>query len=151
MHGVAMVEFAIVLPVLLMVFFGLVETGRALVLQHHLVRHVEAAARYLGRSYQGLNVDCSEAGNWSSASTAASQLAVYGSEAGGATPLITGMDSDDVAIEVTATAVPGYGSACVVRVSASVAYPSIFGTTIPILGIAQPTLRAASEERYVGE
>lgn len=149
--GAAMVELAIVLPLLLMVFFGLAETGRALLLQHSLVRHVESAARYLARSYQGLNADCSEGANWITATTVAAQLAVYGSEEAGDTPLIGGMSTDDVDVAIDERAVPGAGNACVIRVSAAVVYPSMFGDTIPLLGIPVPTLRAESEERYVGE
>jgi Flp pilus assembly protein TadG len=150
-RGAAMVEFAIVLPLLLVIFFGLVETGRALILQHQLLRQTEAAARYLGRAYQGLNADCSIGPNWSSASDVAAALLVYGSEAAGSTPLIADMESDDVDTAAEQRTVPGFGNACVVTVTASVAYPSIFGDTIPLLGIAQPTLQARSEERYVGE
>lgn len=146
-----MVELAIILPLLLAIAFGLAEIGRALLFEHHLLRHVEAAARYLGRSYQGLAADCSENAGWATASTTATNLAVYGNEAGSGLPLFDGLDANAISIAVNAGTVPGGGSACVIRVSASVAYPGIFGATIPLLGIAQPTLNAQSEERYVGE
>lgn len=147
-----MVELAIILPVLLAIFFGLAELSRALLFEHSLVRHVEAAARYLGRSYQGLAADCSTNAAWTTASTTAVNLAVYGNEAGTGTALIPGMTADTVSIAAPALeAVPGGGTACVVRVSAAVPYPGIFGDSIPLLGLAQPTLHAQSEERYVGE
>jgi Flp pilus assembly protein TadG len=150
-RGVAMVELAIVLPVLLTVLFAMAEIGRALLLQHQLVRHVEAAARYLGRSYQALNADCSDGPQWSTASATATQLALSGSEPGEGAVLIAGMTASDLSIAVLPRTAPGVAPACVVQVSASVAYPSIFGATIPLLGVAQPTLNARSEERYVGE
>lgn len=151
-RGAAMVELAIVLPLLLVIFIGLAELGRALLLQHILVRHVETGARYLGRSYQTLNADCSETPAWTAAASAAADLVVYGNEAGSGTALIGGMSAGDVSIPApTARAVPGYGNACVVQVAANVAYPSLFGATIPLLGLPQPRLQAASEERYVGE
>jgi hypothetical protein len=146
-----MVELAIILPLLLAIAFGLAEIGRALLFEHSLVRHVEAAARYLGRSYQGLAPDCSENAAWATASSTAANLAVFGNEAGSGLPLFSGLDADAVSIAVSTATVPGGGSACVIRVDATVPYPGIFGATIPLLGIAQPTLRAQSEERYVGE
>lgn len=147
-----MMEFAIVLPLLLLIFFGLAELGRALLLQHSLVRSVEAGARHLGRSYQTLNADCSETAAWTAAAGAAANLVVFGNEAGSGAALIGGMSAGDVSIAApVARAVPGYGNACVVHVAASAAYPSLFGATIPLLGLPQPRLQAASEERYVGE
>jgi Flp pilus assembly protein TadG len=146
-----MVELAIILPVLLAIFFGLADIGRALLLEHSLLRHTEAAARYLGRAYQGLATDCSENAAWAAASTTATNLAVYGNEAGTGTPLFSGLSAEDVDIAVANAATPGGGTACVVRVTAAVPYPGLFGATIPLIGIDQPTLRAQSEERYVGE
>ena len=147
-----MVEFAIVLPLLLAIFFGLAELGRSLLLQHSLVRHVEAGARHLGRSYQTLNADCSATPAWTVAAAAAAALVVYGNEAGSGPALIDGMRTGDVSIAAPAArAVPGYGNACVVQVAASAPYPSLLGATIPVLGLPQPRLQATSEERYVGE
>jgi len=45
--GVAAVEFAIILPVLLSVAFGIVEFGRAMYEYDSLVKNTRAAARYL--------------------------------------------------------------------------------------------------------
>lgn len=149
--GAAMVELAILLPLLLALFFGLAELGRALLLEHTLLRHTEAAARYLGRAYQGLAADCSENAAWPDASTTATHLAVYGNEAGSGAPLIGGLDADAVSIAVAGGGVPGGAPACVVRVSVALPYPGLFGDKIPLLGLDQPTLRAQSEERYVGE
>jgi Flp pilus assembly protein TadG len=150
-RGAALVELAVIFPVLMAIFFGMAEIGRALILHHDLVHQVESASRYLARTYQGLNPDCSTAAAWATAEDRARQLALYGNEAGTGKTLIEGMSSADIAITVSTGTVPGYGTACVVRISASVPYPGIFGATIPLLGLAQPTLRADSEERYVGE
>ncbi|MFZ5561806.1 MAG: TadE/TadG family type IV pilus assembly protein [Pseudomonadota bacterium] len=149
--GAAMVELAILLPVLLALFFGLAELGRALLLEHTLLRHTEAAARYLGRAHRGLAADCSENAAWPDARATATHLAVYGNEAGSGEALISGLDADDVTIAVESGGVPGGAVACVVRVSAALPYPGLFGDKIPLLGLDQPTLRAQSEERYVGE
>jgi Flp pilus assembly protein TadG len=149
--GAALAELAIIVPVLLAIFFGVAETGRALVLHHDLVRQVDTTARYLARTYQGLNADCSTTANWAPAANTARQYAVYGNESGSGNPLISGMTTADVAIAEWSGVIPGYGNACVIQVSASVPYPGIFGSTIPLLGMAQPVLRADSEERYVGE
>lgn len=46
-QGVAAIEFAIVLPIFLMIAFGIVELGRAMYEYDSLVNNVRAAARYL--------------------------------------------------------------------------------------------------------
>lgn len=150
-RGVALVELAILLPLLLALFFGVAEFGRALLLEQQLLRQVESAARYLGRSPAAALDDCTPGAAWSSATATAAALVVHGSESGGTAPLIRGMSSSNVSATLVARTVPGNAPACVVQVAASVAYPSIFGATVPVLGLAQPTLRAQSEERYVGE
>lgn len=152
--GVAMVEFAIIAPLLLIIFLGIAELGRALLLEQQLVRSVEAGARYLARSYTGLDpaADCAviatalgATGMPSGAAATAVEVTVYGQESGGTTVLVPGMATGDVAISVNAAAIPGDADACVIRVGAEVGYRSLIGTAIPF------NLNAASEERYVGE
>lgn len=156
--GAALVELAIVIPVLLAFFFALADYGRALLYDHVLLNQVESGTRYLGRVYQGLNSSCGTGSGWASAKTTATNLVVYGNEAGSGSPMITGMTTSNVGINVVSKsiAVPGSSpaatvTACTIQVSASVTNPGMFGTTVPLLGAAQPVLRANSEERYVGE
>lgn len=146
-----MVEFAIVVPVFLALFFGIADLGRALLEQQQMVRGAEAGVRYLARTYDGLDAsDCSTKSAWTAASATAAQLAVYGQESGGVTPLVPGFDTSDITVSVEKRTVDGL-DACVVRLEAALAYSGIFGPKIPMLDISLPTLHAASEERYAGQ
>ena len=119
--------------------------------QQQLLRGVEAGVRFAARTYGGLDTSaCSAKSAWTTASATAAQLAVYGQESGGTTPLVPGMDTSDITLTVQKQTVDGL-DACVVRMEAAVPYSGFFGPTIPVLGLSLPTLHAASEERYAGE
>ena len=45
-HGQALVEFALVLPIFLLIFFGLIDVGRAVYLQNAFNQAAREAARY---------------------------------------------------------------------------------------------------------
>ncbi len=148
--GAALLELAIVLPLLLLIFMAVAELGLALLLHQTLVRNVEVSARYMARTSGGLNADCSSNAPWTSASTTATNLIVYGNEAGSGNALISGLDAGDVDIAVVTRTASGVSASCVVQVEVQVNNPGIFGPNIPFLGQAQPLLQARSEERYVG-
>jgi Flp pilus assembly protein TadG len=84
--GVALVEFALVLPLLLILTFITTEYGRALYQYNTITKSVRDAARYL--SIQSPNTHVAEAKN----------LAVYGNLAGAGTPLAIGLDTGQVQI-----------------------------------------------------
>ncbi len=48
-RGIAAVEFAIVLPFLMLMLFGMIEIGRALFHYHAVTKSVRDATRYLTR------------------------------------------------------------------------------------------------------
>lgn len=153
-QGVAMVEFAIILPLLLFIFLGIAELGRALHFQHRLTYAVEAGARYAARATGAVDKsDCTPTAGWVAVESTTRQLVTYGQMAVAAKPLVPGLDVNDVDVNIalrSATGVPD--PVCVVRVFASVKYQGLFGVQlIPLLNIDQPTLGATSEERYVGE
>lgn len=87
-RGVAAVELALVLPLLLAICFAVTEFGRAIYTYNTLAKSARGAARYL--STQG-------AGNTSAWATA-SNLVVYGDPAGTGTALVPGLKSSMVAI-----------------------------------------------------
>lgn len=154
-RGATLVEFAILLPILLILLLGITELGRALHFQHRLTRAVEAGARYMARSYQTVDKTdpaCDNTiGDWTGSATNTQNLVVYGTIGGGGSPIISGFSTGDVDVAVEPRAVTGVGTACVITVSATVQYPGLFGAAIiPLLEIPQPTLGARSEERYVG-
>lgn len=154
-NGVAMVEFAVILPLLLMIFLGVAELGRALLFQHRLTVAVESGARYAARAAGGVDEsDCSTvAAVWTGVEDSTRQLVTFGSLSGGTDEIIPGLNEDDVTVSVeerSATGVPD--PICVVSVVVAVQYQGIFGAQlIPILDIEQPMLGATSEERYVGK
>lgn len=152
-RGVAMVEMAILLSLLVVLFLGITELGRAVFFQQKLGKAVEVAARYLGRSWEAVDTTACAAGpQWDAATAFAANLAVNGDSAGAGTVTIPGFDPTDLAFAVEARDVDDVGTVCVVRVTATVPYLGIYGNDlIPLLGIAQPTLIASSEERYVGD
>lgn len=153
-----MVEFAVILPLLLMLFLGIAELGRALLFQQRLTQAVETGARYAARAFGVVNAtDCALIGTgWSEAGGVVDktkQLVTFGQVSGGTQPVIPGLGAGDVDVTLLSPAVTGVGSVCVVQVGVTaLPYQGIFGTDlIPLLNIDQPTLTAISEERYVGE
>jgi Flp pilus assembly protein TadG len=84
-HGVALVEFALVLPVLLVLAFTVTEFGRALYQYNTLTKSVRDAARYLSMQMPGTHI--AEAKN----------LIVFGNTAGTGTPLARGLTLANVA------------------------------------------------------
>lgn len=150
-----MVELAIILPLLLIIFLGIAELGRALLFQHRLTSAVEAGARFAARATGAVDMtDCTTVGGtWITAETSARQLVTFGQLSGGTNPVVPGLAMDDVVVSPVLRTVTGIDDpVCVIRVFASVQYQGLFGAQfIPLLDIAQPMLGATSEERYVGE
>lgn len=86
--GVALVEFALVLPLLLLLSFTVVEFGRALYQYNIITKSVRDGVRYL--SVQTPNTHLSEARN----------LIVYGNLDGTGNPLALGLSLSHVATPV---------------------------------------------------
>jgi Flp pilus assembly protein TadG len=80
-RGVALVELALVLPVLLVMSFIVTEFGRAIYQYNTITKSVRDAARYLTTQTPGS----------SAAVTAAQNLVVYGTTTAGSTPLALGL------------------------------------------------------------
>ena len=78
-HGVALVEFALILPFLLLLSFATVEFGRALYQFNTVAKSVRDAARYLSAQTPGTRL------------TEARNLVVYGNTAGTGSPLAPGL------------------------------------------------------------
>lgn len=83
-RGVALIELALILPVLLVMTFIVTEFGRAIYQYDTLTKSVRDAARYL--SYQTPGTHATEAAN----------LAVYGNTAGTGSPLALGLTTANV-------------------------------------------------------
>lgn len=79
-----MVEFALVLPVLLVLTFTVTELGRAFYQYNVLAKSVREAARYLSVRAAGVDVD------------KAKNIIVYGKPAGGTDPVVPGLSLSNV-------------------------------------------------------
>ena len=88
--GVALIEFALALPLLLLLTVLTTEFGRALYEYNTLVKAVRDASRYL--SVQDPSILTTDPGKV----TVAKRLAVYGNPAGSGSPLAPGLDITNV-------------------------------------------------------
>lgn len=93
-RGSAVLELAIVIPVLVLLIGATVELGRFLYAYNTLAKAVRGATRHLAMA------DGSNAANaaWTTARQEACQLALFGTLAGGSTPLLPGLESSMVQI-----------------------------------------------------
>ena len=82
--GVAIVEFALILPFLLLLTFITTEFGRAIWEYNTLAKSVRDGARYLSTQPPGTKI------------TEARNLMVYGNMAGSGTPLAIGLTTSNV-------------------------------------------------------
>lgn len=89
--GVAIVEFALILPTLLIMTFIVTEFGRALYQYNTIAKSVRDAARYLSVQQPGTH------------QTEAANLVVYGNTGGTGTPLALGLTTSHVGAPVWQT------------------------------------------------
>lgn len=90
-RGVAIMEFAIVLPLMLAICFAITEFGRAIYTYNTLTKSARSAVRYL--SFQ----NAGDASAW----TAARNITVFGNPAGTGSPLVPGLNASNMASKVT--------------------------------------------------
>ena len=158
--GAAGVEFGLVLPLLVLLSFGVVEMGR--MLWHHeiITKGVRNGVRYLTR----VPVTCTSAGSGGTFSTADTDAAINlvktGDTTSGGTPILEAYDSATFDIEVNCVDAAGLGlsggiglvqSATylpIVRMTAEVPYSDLF---IGMLGLDDATFTVTHEELNVGE
>jgi len=110
--GVAMTEFVIVLPAMLLLMLGVTELGRAMVRYNALTKSVQEGARYaaayalLGTT-GALNIDAQLTGE-------VRNVVVYGNSAGVGTPILAGLTPAQISVagvggqDVSVTAVYPY-------------------------------------------
>ena len=155
-----MVEFAIVLPLLILILFGTTEIGRALYQQNALYKAVSTGSRYLARVNGILDTDCVQQTGWGDAVTTTQNLIIYGTTAVTPSPLIPNLDAVG-AITITIrdpdlTKTPLDGEAvsekiCVITINAEADFSGLFGdVAIPFTNIQPLMIRAETEERYIG-
>lgn len=89
--GVAMIELAIVLPLLLAICFGITEFGRAIYTYNTLAKSARDATRYLTTQTAG------NAAAW----ITARNLVAYGNPAGDGSPLVPGLSKANMNSMIT--------------------------------------------------
>ncbi len=147
-----MVEFAILLPLIVVLVFGITEFGRAIYQQNTLSKAVASGARYMSRASQAVDPDCSQGSVWGAATTNAANLVAFGRQSGSGTALLPELGADDVSFSLEQRSISGADDACVIVVTAAVPFQAIFGDTlVPFLDLEPVTLNATVEERYHGE
>jgi Flp pilus assembly protein TadG len=123
-RGVATVEAAIAIPLLLLLIFATVEIGRAFVQYAVLANTVRNAARHLaGRALLGTTQTVSISPGLYAETL---NLVVYGNETGSGSPTLPGLSTAQVTVS--------NAGANNVRVSAAYPFQPLFGTQLPTFG-----------------
>ena len=132
-RGVAAVEMAIVLPIVLLLIMPVGELGRAFIQYSRLSHRVVAGARFVA---DNAYADSSGVPSLSSTvDTRARNLVVFGSTVGGLVPAVPGLSTTQVAIQVD--------SAGAVQVSIAYPYQSVIGGVLPMFGFGDDLLTGA--------
>lgn len=123
--GLAIVEFTIVLPVLLILLLACGELGRVMLQYNALTKSVRDGGRYLAETARnGAGVIDISAGD----QDIAENLIVYGSPVAGDSALLPDLDADDITItEVDSDHI---------SITAAYAYQPLFGV-IPTFGLGE--------------
>jgi Flp pilus assembly protein TadG len=124
-HGLAMVEFTVAAPLLLLLLYAIGEFGNVLYQYALLADAARNADRYLGSN--AITDGTGVVNISSTVSTATKNLAVYGNAGGTGTPLLPGLAVG----QVTVATQPDAGGATDVTVSVAYPYQSLFGGSIP--------------------
>ena len=127
-RGTAMIEFAIALPVLLLLLFATAELGRMIGQYNTLTKAVRNGVRYAASTASGgtfglVNIT-------PAVRSAVANLVATGSATGTGTPLLPGLSAANVTVT---DAGGGY-----VSVSASYTYQPMMGATLPTFGLGNP-------------
>lgn len=158
--GAAMIEFALVAPLLFSLVLGTVEFGRYFQQHHAVVKGARDATRYLSRiemNCAGTSDFCcpSTAASWGNAETNARNLAMRGSTDPLA-PLIISTWSDPMTISFAVTCLDNSGGAYrglekipVVRTSIDLPYTQI--GFLSFFGIGSMTVKSSHQEVNFGE
>jgi Flp pilus assembly protein TadG len=123
--GLAMVEFALSAPVLLLLMFGTFEFGHFLIQYSTLNDAVRNASRYVaGQGLYGTTQTLKTGGDWSSLVTQGTNLAVFGNIAGTPPAVLPSLNAGDIIM--TPDTANRY-----ITVAAAYPYNSLFGAAIP--------------------
>ena len=125
-RGLAIVEFAIAVPVLLLMMLGMAELGRCLYQYNALNKQVRNAARYVASNAR---VGSTSVVNITNAIPIARNLVVFGNEAGTGSALLPNLAVGNVTVSNN-SATPDY-----VLVQVDYTYQPIIGNTLETFGM----------------
>jgi Flp pilus assembly protein TadG len=124
-RGLAIVEFALTMPVLFVLLFGTVEFSHFLIQYSALNAAVRNAARYVaGAALKGTDGRLVTGGAWTTLATQGQHLAVFGNSLGNGTAVLPGLDVG----QITVTEDTNHNN---ITVAAAYPYESLFGAAIP--------------------
>lgn len=143
-RGLAAMEFAIALPLIILLALAVTELGRGLYQYNTLTKAVHQGVRHLSDVAIG-PVGTIDIGPHVAATQ---NLVVYGDTGGGATPVLPGFTTADVSVSAVDVPLPGGGiSPNHVEVSASYTFTPLF-PALSALGYSMvPTMTASIVER----
>ncbi|PIW27879.1 MAG: hypothetical protein COW30_09295 [Rhodospirillales bacterium CG15_BIG_FIL_POST_REV_8_21_14_020_66_15] len=140
-RGNALIEFALLLPVMLAVFGGLTEFGRAFFQSHAVSKSLRAAALMAATSGLPLGAD---------AIAAATNLAKTGTLDGSGDPIVPGWTKPSADLKFTPLIYKvGGRDVPVIRLTAAVPYVPIFPVVTKYLGFEAYTIRLQQEQAHV--
>jgi Flp pilus assembly protein TadG len=143
-QGLAVVEFAIILPLIVLIALAVTELGRGLYQYNTLTKAVRDGARYLSDVAIGPlgTVDISPY------ITSTQNLVVYGDVDGGSTPVLRGLSTGDVSVNTLAVTLPGGGiTTNHIQVSANFTFVPLF-PALSALGYSMvPSMTASTIQR----
>ena len=131
--GLAVIEMAIILPILILLTLAAGEFGRAFIQYSRLSHRVQSAARFVAEN--ALQGTTGVALLTSTVNTQARNLVVYGTPSVGTTPAVPGLSPDDVVVTVTPDGV--------ISVSIDYAYEPVIGEVFPAFGFGEDIATAA--------
>ena len=131
--GLAVIEMAIILPILILLTLAAGEFGRAFIQYSRLSHRVQSAARFVAEN--ALQGTTGVALLTATVHTQARNLVVYGTPSVGTTPAVPGLSPNDVVVTVTPEGV--------ISVSINYAYKPVIGEVFPAFGFGEDIETAA--------
>ena len=139
--GTALIEAAVILPLVVIIMGGIFDFGHAYATLSAAQKSLRGAVRYLSLLPSG-----SVCSAW--ALTSARNLARFGNTAGTGTVLITGWENGDIT-RVAPTACSSSTPVGIIKLSATVPYDSFMWE---IVGLPETiTMNVEHEERWIGQ
>ena len=142
-NGNAVVEFALIMPFLLLLFSGLTEIGRAYFQANAVEKGLRAAALYASRASSPLSA---------ADKVIAENIARTGTIDGSGASLVSGWDKPGASLTITSTDYDLSGVAVpVINVAAAVPLDPLVPELVAMVGLETFTINLSHEQAYVGQ